>query len=573
MQENQNVNNISETEIKKEKIIENGELNQDKSKNTENEIIDPINEIKDNNMSSNSEESSSKSFDDIKIQRNKEYENKKNTDLKNIKKQSPLTSSSDVDKNQKETKKYNETAPENKDKISLEKSKEENKNKEKNIKIEDVYAVLEETEERIDEIIEKMENLDIDEIKKAIGILKSHKEQLKNFENNNKEAEILYWKTKDLRTLLSSIKDLKTVEQKTENTKKLLKKYKKEYEISQEINKKIKQNNEDFEKIIKKITENIKDKYDYHIKEEGKENVFYIENLKNMVKKLKASLEQYKKANENLNSVGQKINQNKMKLEEIKGKMKEINEIANEKNWSKYTIPQLKNAIEKLNNIKKLVEKLKGKKADEIYFKISDFKIVLKSQVAYLKGLKLSCEAEKLKDLIINNSKENSVEKDVNEKIKKFDKEISKSKKKILRMKEELEEILKVEDKDFMFFKTEITYQLSGINFLYSRLNKIEEELKKAPEIAIEQITLNVKDEAKYLKNKRLRLENLYGEDEEYEENEKEEAEKTFIKEIDEFKKLYEQSCKNLNYISKESAKDLKEFYEGFNIESLKMAL
>ena len=140
-------------------------------------------------------------------------------------------------------------------------------------------------------------------------------------------------------------------------------------------------------------------------------------------------------------------------------------------------------------------------------------------------------------------------------------------------MKEELEEILKVEDKDFMFFKTEITYQLSGINFLYSRLNKIEEELKKAPEIAIEQITLNVKDEAKYLKNKRLRLENLYGEDEEYEENEKEEAEKTFIKEIDEFKKLYEQSCKNLNYISKESAKDLKEFYEGFNIESLKMAL
>ena len=67
-----------------------------------------------------------------------------------------------------------------------------------------------------------------------------------------------------------------------------------------------------------------------------------------------------------------------------------------------------------------------------------------------------------------------------------------------------------------MFFKTEITYQLSGINFLYSRLKEIEEELKKAPEIAIEQITLNVKDEAKYLKNKRLRLENLYGEDEEY---------------------------------------------------------
>ena len=180
-------------------------------------------------------------------------------------------------------------------------------NKELNIfitKFSETNPIIKTAENEINETLNKINNLNSDELKRTIKKIETMKQKLKEIKeskNTNKKISELYWKTGDLRTLLKAYVVVKAAEKDILNTENLIKEIESKKEITKETEDKIKNLNERFKIANNNIPVYLK-KYKEHIAAKDKNFVFFTEELKTLVDNLENLHNKYKEANKELNT-------------------------------------------------------------------------------------------------------------------------------------------------------------------------------------------------------------------------------------------------------------------------------
>ena len=342
-------------------------------------------------------------------------------------------------------------------------------------------------------------------------------------------------------------------------------------EITKETKDKIEKFNERFKIANNNIPVYLK-KYKEHIIKQGKNFVFFTEELKTLVDNLENLHNKYKEVNKELNASLAKFKENSKILKEAEEKLNSLNDIMQSRKWNNLKINQMRKTIKTIDEIIKPVKELtqNNQEAKRIYYNLVDFKNVLIAKKDYLKAKEEYNKILILKMEMSHKMNNGSISKEDVNKIEKAQEEILKIQKMITERIEKCGEHIskKSENCKHLYFVDDMQYVLNDLCNIDIYLDKLAKEIYSLPTKIKFNITDNIQHKSKDLEKEFMEIVDAMKSGKNYDEDKVEEKYKNNIKEFnrenEEFQKEYEKSYDILKNLDPDLAKNIEQIYNNF---------